>query len=313
MTVSNSSSRIPALDVLRGLNIAAMIVFHSNLIYFPQPIDPLTGAIDVMGGYVAPLFFFLAGSGACFFLRRHAPIQLFKRGIFLFLLATAVSIFPKGNYFIEWTVIQDIGFAFILLAVIGLITPHRFALGAGLYGLFLAATLGFNFQVTGFFPFFPMVLYFLLGYGFACVCPTRESTRSPLRPIAFAGFTIFATLGVSVSLMPTPWAGLADILFRSGIFMALYVGFVYGLGRWQFSNWLGQFLIQIGTLTLTAYYVQQTILRLLQYIHFQVIVINVWFSYLLLMLAMFGLVYLVLVLWRRINYWGSLEWWMRKF
>ncbi|MBI5034921.1 MAG: acyltransferase family protein [Chloroflexi bacterium] len=309
-------ARLASLDVLRGSNIAAMIVFHYLLLYYPEPVDAITGAIHWVGGQLAELFFYLAGAGVWFFLRRGAPSTLLKRGIFLFLVATLVGLFRKGYWFIEWTVIQDIGFAFVLMALLAHFTTRRFSVGLGLYILFGVLARWFNYGGVGFFPFFPNVIYFLIGYGYAALCPIRRNETSSIKSVALAVIVPMAliALGLAASgwrLFPgMDW--YSEALLSIGMFALIYFWFLWVWGSLEFKNPFGEYLIQIGRLSLTIYYVQQSLLRFLQAISFHVVLVHPFLSYLVLMVSVLIGVFILLKLWRPFNYAWSLEWIMRK-
>lgn len=313
---ASAKMRLASLDALRGLNIAAMVVFHYSLIYFPVEVDLITAAIHFVGNRVAALFLFLSGAGAWLFLRHGAPATLFKRGIFLFALTTLVSVFPKRHYYLEWTVIQVIGGAFILLAVIAHFTPHRFIIGLGMY--ITTGIIAFVFQIDfpGVFPFFPHVLSFICGYGFAALCPMMPNDHRITRQVALAclvGLVAFVSpLLINLVISHSAWTWYSATWQLNGAFMLLYFLFVWGIGQWKFSNPPAGLLVQIGRVPLSVYYFQQIILRFLQAIQFQVIVIDRLTSYFLLTALVFVLIYILIAFWQRHNFVWSLEWMMRQ-
>lgn len=311
-----SKTRLPSLDVLRGLTIAAMVVFHYSLLYFFQPTSGYALVVRFFGGFIAPMFFFLSGIGVWFFLQRNSPGQLFKRGVFLCALTLAIGVFYKGRWYVDWSLIQDVGFAFIIIAVIARITRHRFAAALWLYLVCYAVYRPFAIPMTGEFPFFPWSLYFLIGYGFSQVCPTRRTESLNWRA-AFPSLLLCAMLfgagqfSDAVTRL-TGYPFFADAFARSGWLMVLYFVFVYVFGNWDFAEPLGSALVLIGRVSLTAYYIQQILLRVLQRIHFQVVVISPEISHFILMSLVLTLIYVITQIWQRFNFTGSLEWWMRR-
>lgn len=311
-----SKMRLPSLDVLRGLTIAAMVVFHYSLLYFSAATNDYIRVVFSLGSYVGPMFFYLSGAGAWFFLQRNPPIQLFKRGIFLFVLTLLIGIFVKGRWYVDWSLIQDVGFAFIVIAVIARITRHRFAAALWLYLVCYAVYCPFAIPVTGEFPFFPWSLYFLIGYGFAQVCPTRRTEplnwRATLPALLLCAMMFGAGQFSDAVTQLSGYPFFADAFARSGWLMALYFVFVYVVGNWDFAGPLGSAFVLIGRVSLTAYYIQQILLRVLQRIHFQVVVISPEISHFILMSLVLTLIYAITQIWQRFNFIGSLEWWMRR-
>lgn len=314
--LNRSYLRLSSLDALRGLSVVAMIVYHYTALYFPSPVDDITWMIHWIGNHVAALFFYLSGAGVWFFLQKYSPILLLKRGIFLFILASLVSVLLKWNWRLEWTLIQDVGFAFLLIALIALVTHRRFLAGIILYVVFGILTFLFEWNMTGFFPFFPGCIYFLIGYGFAAVCIRRDESRvfskPMLIPLSLIVLTGLVATRLDVDALGERSVWYVDALGKINNFMMLYFLFVW-LGRdWQFKGMLGNILLLIGRTTLTSYYIQQIILRFLQTINFQYTVINLHTSAFLLVSSLLILVAVILLVWKRLNLVMSLEWIMRK-
>lgn len=94
--------------------------------------------------------------------------------------------------------------------------------------------------------------------------------------------------------------------------MILYFVYVFLLNELKFDGKINEFLIRLGRLSLTLYYLQQGLLVVLLKLDFRVIIFHPIVSYLLLTFVVFVGVYLLLRFWSRFKYIGSLEWCMRK-
>jgi uncharacterized membrane protein len=308
--------RLASLDALRGLNIAAMVLVHYVGIYYSQPSTPFSAIVYLIWGYVAPLFLYLAGAGTWFFFRTNPPSKLMKRGIFLSALTLAISIFPKGHLYIEWTLIQDVGFAFIVMAVIAFISPHRL-LGTTLVCLLCSVFFSwFGLTVEGVFPIFPIGLYFLIGYGYACLCNPRPAENVITCQAIVAALTAAIVCGLGVLSNPwtqgTPLALYSDLATTGGVFMLLYFFFVYVLGSWEFKGALGEFILLMGRFSLTSYYIQQVLLRLSQRFDVKLLILGPFLSSVGMTTLIFVVIYGILKVWSKFDFVFSLEWGMRR-
>src|SRR5437868_13588029 len=101
-TNGTSTSRIVSLDILRGLIIVVMALDHSrdfftNLRFEPETLSQTYYTLFFtrwITHFCAPLFFFLAGTGAYFYGRRRTPQApsrfLWTRGLWLIVLEFTV-------------------------------------------------------------------------------------------------------------------------------------------------------------------------------------------------------------------------------
>jgi uncharacterized membrane protein len=130
--VGSGSGRIVSLDVMRGLVMVIMALDHTrdfftNLRFEPENLARTYYALFFtrwITHFCAPLFFFLAGTGAFFYGRRRTPQALTRflwtRGLWLiFLEFTVVGtawtfVFPFGNFLVIWA----LGACMVLMAAI---------------------------------------------------------------------------------------------------------------------------------------------------------------------------------------------------
>src|SRR4029077_13332213 len=105
-----------SVDILRGLVMVIMAIDHTRDYFTQLRFEPESLAQTYYAlfftrwitHFCAPLFFFLAGTGAFFYGRRRTPPQLSRflwtRGLWLIILEfTAVGtawtfVFPRGNF-----------------------------------------------------------------------------------------------------------------------------------------------------------------------------------------------------------------------
>src|SRR5579862_6393402 len=126
------SGRIVSLDIMRGLVMVIMAIDHTrdfftNLRFEPENLAHTYYALFFtrwITHFCAPLFFFLAGTGAFFYGRRRTPQALSRflwtRGLWLIVIeftvvGTAWSfVFPSGNFLVIWA----LGACMVMMAAI---------------------------------------------------------------------------------------------------------------------------------------------------------------------------------------------------
>jgi uncharacterized membrane protein len=131
-TAGTASGRIVSLDIMRGLVMVIMALDHTRdfftyLHFEPEDLARTYYALFFtrwITHFCAPLFFFLAGTGAFFYGRRRTPQALSRflwtRGLWLIFLeftvvGTAWSfVFPFGNFLVIWA----LGACMVLMAAI---------------------------------------------------------------------------------------------------------------------------------------------------------------------------------------------------
>lgn len=130
MSDANEPRRWPSIDALRGAAMVLMALDHTrayftNLAFEPESLEPTWGALFLVRWvthFCAPLFFFLAGTGAFFYGERHGMPALrrflWTRGLWLIALEFTVVGFawtfvaPWGFFGVLWA----LGAAMLLLA-----------------------------------------------------------------------------------------------------------------------------------------------------------------------------------------------------
>ena len=127
---ANGLGRIPSLDIVRGLVMVIMALDHArdfftNLHFEPETLSQTNYALFFtrwVTHFCAPLFFFLAGTGAFFYGRRRTPRELSRflwtRGLWLVVLEFTVVgtawtfLFPGGFFGVIWA----LGASMIIMA-----------------------------------------------------------------------------------------------------------------------------------------------------------------------------------------------------
>lgn len=300
---------------MRGANIVAMVVFHFFLPYRPTPMTDYANVVFAIGAFVAPAFLYLAGASVWFFLQWYPPTRLFKRGVFLLGLTVLISILIKARFYLEWTMIQDIGVAYIGMALLAFVTRYRFSAALVVYLIGAFAAWATNVLFVGEFPFLLYAPYFLMGYAYCAICPTN--------PVAASMRAVFLSVAMAVGLMGVgALAGnfardgaaifFADVLWRIGALTSFHFIAVYVLKNQRFDGRVGGALVLMGRISLTCYYIQQVTLRILQRIDFHPIVVTPEISHLMWIVLMLGLIWTILQIWKRFDYAFSLEWMMRR-
>lgn len=230
-TTADASPRVDSIDLLRGFAMVAMALDHTRDFFTNLPFDP--ESLDLTWGFLfftrwvthlcAPLFFFLAGTGAYFYGRRHTAAELrrflWTRGVWLMVLEFTVVgtawtfVAPWGFFGVIWA----LGASMVLLSLLvrlpvpaiatlgGLVValhdlldtvrPEQTAPWAGFWGLLHVKGM---ISIGGFgrFVLFPIVPWFAvmaLGYAFGALFQRPDRRRATF--ILGAGaFLLFVVL-----------------------------------------------------------------------------------------------------------------------
>ncbi|MDO8625080.1 MAG: heparan-alpha-glucosaminide N-acetyltransferase [Candidatus Diapherotrites archaeon] len=179
--------RFWSIDVLRGIAVLAMVVFHFLFDYnffAGARFDLYSGTWFLLGRLAAVLFVLLAGMSVVFRVQRRelepdaAAMQLILRGIFLLVLGFVITMFTLlffPDYPVWFGVLHLLGLATILS--IPLVSRPRLALIAGalLSVLGVLVSLGllavprilplfdFSFATFDYFPLLPWLGVFWIG------------------------------------------------------------------------------------------------------------------------------------------------------
>ncbi|HSZ02418.1 MAG TPA: heparan-alpha-glucosaminide N-acetyltransferase domain-containing protein [Terriglobales bacterium] len=244
------SGRIVSLDIMRGLVMVIMALDHTrdfftNLRFEPENLAQTYYALFFtrwITHFCAPLFFFLAGTGAFFYGRRRTSQALSRflwtRGLWLIILeftvvGTAWSfVFPSGNFLVIWA----LGACMVLMAAIvrmplrwvaafaGVmilghdlldpVRPRQFGSLAWLWTILHVrggALLPFHVQKFVLFPLIPWVGVMAAGYVFGSVYLLEKDRRRKLIAQIGLGLTVAFIVLRLTNLYGNPPVGLGGV------------------------------------------------------------------------------------------------------
>ena len=249
-TVATDSARIISLDIFRGLIMVVMALDHTrdfftNVRFEPETLTQTYAALFFtrwITHFCAPMFFFLAGTGAFLYGRRHTPADLSRflwtRGLWLIALeftvvGTAWTFqIPFGFFGVIWA----LGASMVILAAvvrlpmawtavlsIGMIVAHnlldplrpkQFGSLAWLWTMLHArggVLLPFHIQQFVLFPLIPLAGVMAAGYVFGQLyLLERERRRKLLAILGSVLIAAFILLRLS-NLYGNPPAGQGGV------------------------------------------------------------------------------------------------------
>jgi uncharacterized membrane protein len=229
--------RFAEIDLVRGLAVAGMIVFHFlfDLDFLGiLPLELESGFWFVFARATASIFVFLAGVSCVLFAQRRGDAHaLHVRGAKIFaggLLITLVSYATFPEYAIWFGALHLIGFGIFASPFF----VHRPALaavmGVAILGLGVLFSVGFipflpsvpgvfpmAFPTFDYFPLFPWLGVFLLGVAFAI------RAYSPTTPHSRLGWKTIPPF-----LAPFNWAGRHSLLIYF-VHQPILLGILWGL------------------------------------------------------------------------------------
>jgi uncharacterized membrane protein len=244
------SGRIVSLDIMRGLVMVIMALDHTrdfftNLRFEPENLAQTYYALFFtrwITHFCAPLFFFLAGTGAFFYGRRRTPQALSRflwtRGLWLIILEFTVVgtawtfVFPFGNFLVIWA----LGACMVLMAAVVRMPMRWIAAFAGIlilghdlldpvrpqqFGSFAwlwtilhvrgGALLPFHVQKFVLFPLVPWVGVMAAGYVFGSVYLLEKDRRRKRIAQIGLGLTVAFILLRLTNLYGNPPVGLGGV------------------------------------------------------------------------------------------------------
>jgi uncharacterized membrane protein len=246
----SSAGRIDAIDILRGLVMVIMALDHtrdyfSHLRFEPENLARTWGALFFtrwITHFCAPLFFFLAGTGAFFYGRRRTASELSRflwtRGLWLIVLEfTAVGFawafqYPFGIFGVIWA----LGASMVLMAaavrlpvrwlaalsVLVIVThdlfdhmrPAQFGSFGWVWKLLHVrgfVQLPFNIPEFVLFPIIPWVAVMGAGYAFGTVFALEPEKRQKITLRLGTVLTLAFILLRATNIYGNPPAGLGGV------------------------------------------------------------------------------------------------------
>ena len=246
----SAAGRIDAIDILRGLVMVIMALDHtrdyfSHLRFEPENLARTWGALFFtrwITHFCAPLFFFLAGTGAFFYSRRRTASELSRflwtRGLWLIVLEFTVVGFawafqyPFGIFGVIWT----LGASMVLMAaavrlpvrwlaalsVLVIVThdlldhirPAQFGSLGWVWKLLHVrgfVQLPFNIPEFVLFPIIPWVAVMGAGYAFGTVFALELEKRQKITLRLGTVLTLAFILLRATNIYGNPPAGLGGV------------------------------------------------------------------------------------------------------
>jgi uncharacterized membrane protein len=244
------AGRIVSLDIMRGLVMVIMALDHTrdfftNMRFEPESLAQTYYALFFtrwITHFCAPLFFFLAGTGAFFYGRRRTPTALTRflwtRGLWLIVIEFTVVgtawtfIFPWGFFGVIWA----LGACMVLMAAIvrmplrwvavfaGVlilghdlldpVRPKQFGSWAWLWTILHVrggALLPFGLRKFVLFPLVPWVAVMAAGYVFGSIYLMEKQRRQKLIAQIGLGLTVAFVLLRLTNLYGNPPDGLGGV------------------------------------------------------------------------------------------------------
>ena len=247
---ATGGGRIVSLDIMRGLVMVIMALDHTrdfftNLRFEPESLAQTYYALFFtrwITHFCAPLFFFLAGTGAFFYGRRRTPQALSRflwtRGLWLIVVEFTVVgtawtfMFPWGFFGVIWALgacmvlmaaivrmpLRWVG-AFSAVLILGHdlldpVRPRQFGSWAWLWTILHVrggALLPFGLRKFVLFPLVPWVGVMAAGYVFGSIYLLEKERRRKLIAQIGLGLTLAFVLLRLTNLYGNPPAGLSGV------------------------------------------------------------------------------------------------------
>ena len=303
------SGRVLTMDMIRGIAIIFMTIFHQWLIYRP---DGIVGAISIFLGYLAaPLFLSVSGMVVLFHEKKYRwPFKMVVHGLVLFSMAWSIDILYHQTFKISWDIFQLIGAAYIILGFsnyLGHGSKKYLSLSLLIIAWIFAPSIRPD---QGVFPIWPFGAFFLGGYIFIHFAISRFNNF--LNTVTLLSIIVAYTIyWAFIGKMPQI-ASLYGILFALGVvFLLTIVGFwveeIVTLQDVPFS-----FLIRFGTYPLSLYMGQQIVTRMGLNYHLYMKVTNIpLYDWMIQTVILLTFMYLTTFIMDRVKFFG-MEWWLRQ-
>lgn len=247
---ASGTARLASLDIMRGLVMVIMAIDHTRDFFTNVPFAPENLKFTYYSlfftrwitHFCAPLFFFLAGTGAFFYGRRRAPQALshflWTRGLWLIVLEFTVIGFawtfvPTGGFF---GVIWALGASMVIMALVvrlplrwiailstltiathdllDRVRPQQFGSFAWLWTILHVRGLAMlPFQIPKFvlFQIVPWVAVMAAGYAFGSLYQLDSNRRNKILVRLGMAMTIAFILLRATNLYGNPPAGLGGV------------------------------------------------------------------------------------------------------
>ena len=297
-------SRDNSIDALRGFAILCM--FYAHLIpHFMERGTTLFLWERVISSIAAPLFLFLVGYN---FNRTQNFMRVFKRSLVILLVASIIDVFVWHIFpFYSFDVLYLIGISLMVIYLIRRFSKLQLLLFIfiliiisisiqflGFYSInldepylnesYIFSHVLYNFFVNGWFPFFPWILFPLVGF-------LSKSISFEIPFLKVASAILFLLIMPIVIFFEFNWRPMAVEIFYPATWIYLSFSISYLFFVWSnknlFSNKTVSFLVPLGKTSLFLYILHLTVYEyfgnyLIQFVNnrfycFLLFAISFWF------------------------------------
>ena len=250
--------RIVTLDILRGLAILVMTIYHQTIPFnlHSSGIGHQLGVFSTY--YILTLFIAVSGIAIVFFEKKyHYPLQMVVHGIVLFMMAWCADLAAHQSFRIDWDIFQLIGICYAICGLFNYIEriDIRFS------GIFILVVIWLIFRDirpdAGLRPIWPYGIFFLGGYILGKWSTSRHS--SMWKVLVMIGtclvYLVFFYLFCKRSLeLSTNAYGI--IASFAGVYILLF--FTLFIENQRLTRGPVVLLLkQFGVYPITLYYIQQ--------------------------------------------------------
>jgi hypothetical protein len=250
--------RILSLDILRGLAILVMTLYHQTI---PFHLDTFGIGYQLSlftGYYIVPLFIAVSGVAIVFYEKKYRwPFRMIVHGVALFMMAWCADIISHQSFRIDWDIFQLIGACYAISGFFHYIRSKelRYVVMMGL--IFTWIIFSDIRPDQGLRPIWPYGIFFLGGY---LLCQWATSQYSSawtglamlMASIAYLLF-FYAFQEQSIRLSTNAY-GLSAAF--AGTYILIYATLYLEI-RQTLSGPLVWFLKQFGVYPISLYFIQQ--------------------------------------------------------
>jgi len=341
------TNRLNSIDFLRGLAVIFMIqvhVYYYWIYWTGVDYGFLEDVIFLIGSFAAPLFITISGASYFLFIKakqeqlfskKQILSEVIKRAGFIFIVPTLLQFFfgfffqINEKFILYWSVFQVISISMPCYFFLPFLNKKwRFVSAFSIFLLiiFLYSIIKFleikflYFLIDDTFEFLPWTSFFLFGLIFGAFFRNKHDSFQfkCLLPYFLFGFILFLIGFTDFLLNRTVDDKRIEFFFLiyGGLIMLLFLTYLY-LDIQSRQNFLFRKLIWWGKFAFSIYYIQYIMIGagiflfplILREFYFKGF--NFFLFILLFLTISFG-IEIILLLWKKKNYFLSLEWIMNK-
>lgn len=303
------AGRVLSMDMLRGLAIVLMTVYHQGLIFTLDA--PLKSASYFMGYLAAPFFLTVSGGSLWHHENRHRnSLKMVVHGLVLFVFAWSVDILAHQSLKVDWDIFQLIGIGYAVFGFLNALGGNGRKYVILVFAVGLMAFFPPLRPDKGVFAIWPYGAFFMIGYFFSHYLQSRlnRSFLTGCLLMALLGYVSFWTYAGMLPRINR----LEGIVFAIGLCLPLWSTGLLLEYRKSLQTPIFRGLLRYGAYPLTLYYCQQITARFCMKFQISMPVFSFdaanWMTQSFLLLGvMLGFTFLL----DRLKF-LSIEWWLRK-